>query len=493
MSGVLLALRLVLIAVLAVAGAAKLADRPGAREAVRGFGVPEALSGPVAALLPLIELATAVLLLTTITAAVGAALALVLMLVFSAAIARSLARGEAPDCHCFGALHSEPAGPRTLIRNLLLAALAAISLAGGAGTSATHWLAGFNTGALAILVLSVALAAAVAGSAAFALRLLRRNGELLLRVDELEDALEASGLAVPVADSAPAAGLPAGTPAPAFALPNLDGQAVSLSDLRDRTQDLLLVFTDPDCGPCTALLPQVGEWQRERPGGLRLVVISRGEPADNKAHAEQHGLVDVLIQNDREISELYAVSATPGALVVAADGTIASAAHAGEDQIRALIDSRTGVVLPIHRAAAPAPPPAPAAAEGAPAPDPALRTLDGKIVRLSQRLSDDGTLVVFWNPGCGFCQQMLDSLRELDARGPGLLVISTGDPQANRDMGLEAPVLLDEDFSAGSAVAAAGTPSAVLIDAQRRIASPVAVGADAVLALADRLPAPVAA
>jgi peroxiredoxin len=491
MSGVLLALRLVLIAVLAVAGAAKLADRSGARKAVRGFGVPEALSGPVAAALPLIEMAAAVLLLTTVTAAVGAALALVLMLVFSAAIARSLARGEAPDCHCFGALHSEPAGPRMLIRNLLLAALAAISLAGGAGTSATHWLAGFNAGALAILILSVALAAAVAGSAAFALRLLRRNGELLLLVDELEDALEASGLAVPVADSAPAGGLPAGTRAPAFALPNLDGHEFSLSDLRDRTEDLLLVFTDPGCGPCTALLPQVGEWQRERSGGLRVVVISRGDPAANKTHAEQHGLVDVLIQNDREISERYAVSATPSALVVAADGTIASGAHAGEDQIRALIESRSGVVLPIHRAAEA--PPAPAAAEGARAPDPALRTLDGKIVRLSQRLSDDGTLVVFWNPGCGFCQRMLDSLRELDARGPGLLVVSTGDPQANRDMGLEAPILLDEDFSAGSAFAAAGTPSAVLIDAERRIASPVAVGADAVVALADRLPAPVAA
>jgi hypothetical protein len=45
-------------------------------------------------------------------------------------------------------------------------------------------------------------------------------------------------------------------------------------------------------------------------------------------------------------------------------------------------------------------------------------------------------------------------------------------------------VVLDQGFTAGRAFGATGTPSAVLIDAQGRIASPVAVGAAAVLALA---------
>jgi peroxiredoxin/uncharacterized membrane protein YphA (DoxX/SURF4 family) len=485
----LLILRLVLIAVLAVAGVAKLADRDGGREAVRGFGVPAGLSGAVAAVLPLTELGAAVLLIPSATARIGAALALTLMLTFSAAILRSLARGEAPECHCFGALHSEPAGPRTLIRNLLLAVAAGVGLAGGAGTSATTWVGDLHAGGAMVLLLSGALAAAVLGGVALVLRLLRRNGELLLRVDELEDVLASSGLIVPEAEAPVAtAGLPVGTPAPAFELPGLDGERVSLSALRDHTQDeLLLVFSDPACGPCSALMPQVADWQRERPGGLRTILVSRGAAEANRAHAVEHGLTDILIQTDREVSESFSASATPSAVVLAADGTVASAVHAGEDQIRALIsgygppatDRGPEVVLPIHR-------PAPGA--GQPAPDPVLRTVDGKLIRLSQRLPDGEALLVFWNPECGFCERMLASLRELDTRVSGLVLISTGTPSAHREIGLRAPILLDDGFAAGNDFGAMGTPSAVLIDADRQIASTVAVGADAVLALAGAEP-----
>ena len=52
-------------------------------------------------------------------------------------------------------------------------------------------------------------------------------------------------------------------------------------------------------------------------------------------------------------------------------------------------------------------------------------------------------------------------------------------------MGLRSPVLLDQGFSVGSAFGASGTPSAVLVDAKGNIASDVAVGAQAVLALAQ--------
>ena len=46
------------------------------------------------------------------------------------------------------------------------------------------------------------------------------------------------------------------------------------------------------------------------------------------------------------------------------------------------------------------------------------------------------TLVVFWNPGCGFCQQMLPDLKEWEARAPEnsprLLLVSAGSEAANR-------------------------------------------------------------
>ncbi len=492
MPALLLVLRLILVAVLAVAGVAKLADRSGAVGAVKGFGVPERLAGTVAGLLPVAELAAAVLLIASSTARSGALLALALMLTFCAAITRSLLRGEAPDCHCFGAIHSEPAGPRTLIRNLVLAATAAVVLAGGPGVSATGWVGNVEAGGATVVALGVALAAALIGGGLLVLNLLRRNGELLLRVDELEDALTASGLIVPETPTPVATGgLPIGTIAPDFELPGLDGAPVSLDSLGGG-EELLLVFSDPDCGPCSALMPQVAQWQRERPGGRRLVLISRGAPEANHAHAQAHGLTEVLLQSDREVAERFAVSATPSALVVAIDGTVASAVHSGEEQIRALVSGPADeVVLPVHRTGPGVGQPA-AAPEGVghPAPDPAMRTLEGKIVRLSQRLADDGALLVFWNPDCGFCERMVDSLRELDAREPGLVVISTGSPAANRELGLRAPILLDDGFAAGNAFGAMGTPSAVRIDSDRRIASDVAVGADAVLALAGAEPVP---
>src|SRR5262245_16542025 len=86
------------------------------------------------------------------------------------------------------------------------------------------------------------------------LHLLRQNGRLMIRMDALEQTLEAGG-AIPV----PAAhvGFPLGAPAPNFQLPGLDGGALSLETLRTAHQPVMLIFSDPNCGPCMALLPEV--------------------------------------------------------------------------------------------------------------------------------------------------------------------------------------------------------------------------------------------
>ena len=58
---------------------------------------------------------------------------------------------------------------------------------------------------------------------------------------------------------------------------------------------------------------------------------------------------------------------------------------------------------------------------------------------------------------------------------------------ANRALGLKSPVIRDEGFKLGKAFGARGTPAAVLVDAEGRIASTVGVGARDVLALAGAL------
>jgi hypothetical protein len=110
---------------MAAAGAAKLRDLPGSRQAMEGFGVPRQLSAVAGAALPLAELGIAVLLVIPSLATAGAVLALCLLLAMTGAIIRLLVRGESPDCHCFGTVHSEPVGRSTLVRSVALAGLAA--------------------------------------------------------------------------------------------------------------------------------------------------------------------------------------------------------------------------------------------------------------------------------------------------------------------------------------------------------------------------------
>src|SRR3990172_9175852 len=114
-----------LAAVFVTAASTKLADREGSRRAMTEFGVPGRFVGPLAVLLPLVELATAAALVPDPTARWGAGVSLALLLAFSAAIALNLGRGRAPDCHCFGRLHSAPVSWWTVGRNLLLAPAAA--------------------------------------------------------------------------------------------------------------------------------------------------------------------------------------------------------------------------------------------------------------------------------------------------------------------------------------------------------------------------------
>jgi thiol-disulfide isomerase/thioredoxin len=99
-------------------------------------------------------------------------------------------------------------------------------------------------------------------------------------------------------------------------------------------------------------------------------------------------------------------------------------------------------------------------------------------------------VLLFWNPGCGFCRRMVPDLKAWESRRPadnGLVLVSSGTDEDNREMGLRSAVLLGEDFAVGKSYGASGTPSAVLIDGSGRVASALTVGASGVLALLERL------
>jgi peroxiredoxin len=362
MGTALLAARLLLAAIFLVAGVAKFADRAGSRQGLIDFGVPAVLATPMGILLPLVEIAVAISLIPVATAWWGAAGALALLLLFVAGISFNLARGRKPDCHCFGQLHSAPAGWSTLARNGALAALAGFVLwAGydGVGPSAVSWLGALSAAQLAGLVVGLVLLGLVGAQGWFLVHLLRQHGRLLVRVEALEEAVASGGAALSAGPSQngaqeeaqPPEGLPVGSQAPGFSLSGLHGETLTLDSLRFSGKPVMLLFTDPGCGPCNALLPEIGHWQEEHAAKLTISLVSRGDPGDNRTKASEHGLTSVLLQQDWEVSEAYQVNGTPSALLVGPDGTIASPVAGGAEAISALVADAVGAPaqLPMHQ------------------------------------------------------------------------------------------------------------------------------------------------
>jgi len=290
-----------------------------------------------------------------------------------------------------------------------------------------------------------------------------------------------------------------------FSLSGLHGETLTLDFLRAPGKPVVLVFADPGCSPCNALMPDIGRYQREHTEQFTLAMISRGSPEDNRAKSAEHGLVHVLLQQDQEVADAYQLVGTPSAVVVRPDGSVGSAMIAGRDSVRAMIDDMVASTATPTGGAAAAPLPlavpahagsngsASVAAQvpttpqvGDPVPSVKLRDLNGKTVDLAS-FRADRTLMLFWNPACGFCSQMLPELKEWDNSAPKgapkLVVISSGDFEANKAMGLRSRVLLDDNFSAGSAFGANGTPMAVVVDRDGRIASPLAAGSTSVMKL----------
>lgn len=467
--------------VLGTAGLAKLADRAGSRQAMVGFGVPESVAGVLGMTLPALELILAVALIPAATAHVAGLAAGLLFLVFLGGVSYQLARGRRPDCHCFGQLHSKPIGPATLVRNGVLLSLAAVVALGPAPTWATAAarmtdLLSFQAFASGGIVLLLTL---VLAGGWLVLNLARQQGRLLLRLDDLEARLSGSANRPEVAAGVDR-GLAVGVPAPRFELASLEGPNVSLDQLRAGGKPVLLVSIDPGCSPCTALIPELALWQRVHAEALTVAVLTRGSADANRRKLGAHQLSEVLLQQGQEVTEQYHAVATPSAVLVDPQGRIAAPLAAGPAEIRRLVQRALQ------------PPRSEGLPVGSPAPAVALPDLDGVMFDLHARTGQP-TVLLFWNPGCGFCQWMLPALQSWELERPqetGMVLVSSGTTEVNRQLGLRSPVLRDESFSTGRSYGASGTPSGVLVDSEGRIGSAVVVGAAALMTLLAELGIP---
>jgi peroxiredoxin len=133
-------------------------------------------------------------------------------------------------------------------------------------------------------------------------------------------------------------GLKAGTPAPPFELPTLRGETASLAEQRGRR--VLLVFSDPDCGPCETVLPELARLHRERRSdGLEIIMVSRGELEENRRKAEAFGIdFPVVLQSGWKLSKKYGIFATPIAFLINEEGVIERDVARGPSEILSLAE-----------------------------------------------------------------------------------------------------------------------------------------------------------
>ncbi len=337
-------------------------------------------------------------------------------------------------------------------------------------------------------------------------QLIHQNGRLLSRLETLEQRVgeirtmpvpAPAPAPLPAPQPAPAApsGLPVGSAAPSFALPDLNGSRKSLADFRGRR--LLLIFFNPRCGFCTRMAPDIAALPTEGAGVLPLVVTT-GEVEDNRKLVEEYGIrCPVLLQEAMEIASQYQCNGTPMGYLIDAQGKIASEQAIGAQALLALVDApaapagaeannagplggkRSVEESKIERNGLPA---------GSPAPNFRLPLLHGGELSLDD-YRGRSVLLVFSDPNCGPCDLLSPQLEQLSRRTPGIqvLMVSRGDADANRakaaQHGLTFPVVLQRQWEVSRDYAMFATPVAYLIDEDGVLASDVAVGVDPILAL----------
>ncbi len=151
---------------------------------------------------------------------------------------------------------------------------------------------------------------------------------LFLRMNQLQGQVLAALSGGPGSVSAQELGLPAGTIAPDFTLPDLTGKPVALTNFTGKT--VLLVFSSITCPACQRTYPQLKAFSAARPD-IQVVMISRGTTAENQQMVAEQGFGFPVLAWEDTVAQRYEVPGTPFFVVVDRQGVIAASGFANTE------------------------------------------------------------------------------------------------------------------------------------------------------------------
>jgi peroxiredoxin len=333
-------------------------------------------------------------------------------------------------------------------------------------------------------------------------QLVKQQGRILLRLDALERAVRTDRDDPDLLEDVGVDGLAAGTAFPDFELPDLSGKLSPLAQFKRKR--LLLIHWNFKCGFCEAIAGDLAGLETGlEEQNARIVLLASGDESFNREHIAGHGLkATLLLLKDHPVPEPFARQGTPVAYFLDEQGRVAAPFASGADEVLALartvsspnpVKSRhERTQLKSERSLAESRIERDGLKAGARAPNFRLPDLEGDTVSLDD-YRGRRVLLVFSDPNCGPCDELAPHLshlhRQQHGNGFAIILVGRGSAEENRNkvrkFGFQFPIVLQDKWKLSKEYGIFATPVAFLIAENGLIARDVAIGKDAILALAD--------
>jgi hypothetical protein len=305
---------LIVAAVFVASALGKLANPRRAALAFDALNVPRRLAqGWMRAAHPWAELLLALCLVVAsgIPAVLTATVTTALAVAYLVLIVRVLQSPEPTHCACFGVLGAEQVSGWTVLRNVLLLGLSAVSVwVAQDGRSPLQWAFGLGSDAwwLVAVVAAATMTALVVHPSAP-----KPTAEATVDDLDLEDYER--------------------TAIPHIPLTLADGSVVSLREFAESRPKLLLAVS----GSCSSCLPTVEaapKWRERLPEvDIHLLYVSAQDPATSSTSEPQ-----TLYDPKGFVYEALRLQGTPSAVLLGADGMLAGGPVVGHDDISAFVE-----------------------------------------------------------------------------------------------------------------------------------------------------------